>query len=211
MFAIVGLLLPAVKLLTRVPLVGVILWVLGLVVVCGLAAVALALRLGGLLLRVVIRGPLIGVPLLVILMGYGLVPARSLPAARQTALEFAQQEVIAAYRAATVGLAPARVADAARQMSDDATEALRQLGSSSPLLSDRPRTWVAVAHTDGEGAYLRAAPRMTNRLQAWADGTKLEVVGEDASGDGHRWKRVRDPRGQLGWMAEEFVIPTSAP
>ncbi len=86
------------------------------------------------------------------------------------------------------------MADAARQIGEYAMEALPQLVSSTLLLPAQHRTWVAVAHTGGEGAYLRAAPRLTSPLQAWADDTRLEVVGEDASGDGRRWKRVRDPR-----------------
>ncbi len=209
--AIIGLLLPGVKLLTRVPFIGVILCALGFVVVCGITAVALALRLGGLVLRVVVRGPLIGVPLLAVLMDCGLVPAQSLPLTRQTALELAQRGAIASACITITGITPAQVADAARQIGEYAMEALPQLVSSTPLLPAQHRTWVAVAHTGGEGAYLRAAPRLTSPLQAWADDTRLEVVGEDASGARHRWKRVRDPRGQLGWIAAEYVVPTTAP
>lgn len=209
--AIVGLLLPGLKLLTRVPLVGAIFCALGLIGVLWLAAVLLALRLGGLVLRIVFRGPLIGVPLLAILMGYGLVPAYPSRVAGLEGLKSVQREALASYQTAIGGILPARVAVVAQKVRDYAREALPQLVAPSPQRPARTTIWVAIAHTDGAGAYVRATPRLTNHLQAWAEGTRLEVVGEDISGDGHRWKRVRDPFGQLGWVAAEFVIPTTAP
>jgi len=211
MSAIIGLLLPGAKLLTRVPLIGVSLCALGLVIVCGLAIVVMALRLGGLVLRIVVRGSTIVVPLLVILIGAGFVPARSLPLTREAVSELAQRRTIAPYRAAITGRTPAWVLEGARQIRDYALGIPPQPLASAPQRPARSGTWVAVAHTGGEGAYLRAAPRLSTRLQAWGDGTRLEVVGEDADGDGYRWKRVCAPNGQLGWIAEEFVIPTLAP
>ena len=209
--AIIGLLLPGVKLLTRVPFIGVILGALGLVVVCGIAAVVLVLRLGIIGLQMVVRGSVIGVPLLAILIGFGIVPARALPLPKGSVLALVQRETMGAYRAASTGIIPAEVAVTAQRLGASATVAFPQLRSFTLPLPAGGRTWVAVANTGGEGAYLRATPRLAAPLHAWAEGTTLEVVGDDADGDGYRWKRVRDPNGQPGWIAAEFVIPVTTP
>lgn len=209
--AIIGLLLPGVKLLARVPFFGVILCALGLIVIGGIVAVVLVLRLGGIGLRMVVRGAVIGVPLLAILFGSGLVPAQVLPLAKQSALAHVQRETMIAYRAASTGITPAQVAATARQICVAVMAASPELLAFTSPLPTRTRTWVTVANTDGEGAYLRATPQLATPLQAWAEGTTLEVVGSDTNGDGHRWKRVRDPNGQLGWIAAEFVQPTIVP
>jgi hypothetical protein len=208
--AIIGLLLPGVKLLTRVPLIGVVLCALGVMLIGGIAAVLLAIRLGGLLLRIVLRGPLIGVPLLAILVGLGVVPTRALPLTKESALALVQQETMSGDQSASTSITPTRVAVIARQVGAYATAAFPQLLPFASRLPAGSQGWVTVANTDGEGAYLRATPRLATPLRAWAEGTKLEVVGDDADGDGYRWKRVRDPNGQLGWIAAEFVQPTVA-
>ena len=71
--------------------------------------------------------------------------------------------------------------------------------------------WVAVANTGGDGVYLRRTPRLADRLIGWPDGTKLQVVGPDAQGDGQQWKQVRDPQGNVGWAAAQYVTPASPP
>jgi SH3-like domain-containing protein len=73
----------------------------------------------------------------------------------------------------------------------------------SPAAAD----WVAVANTDGDGVFLRRTPRLDDRLAAWPDDTRLRVIGPDGEGDGRRWKRVRDPKGQEGWVPLEYVVP----
>jgi hypothetical protein len=67
--------------------------------------------------------------------------------------------------------------------------------------------FVEVANTDGEGVYLRRTPNMADRLVAWPDGTRLEVIGPDVDGDGRRWKRVRDPSRQEGYVPEQYTVP----
>lgn len=66
---------------------------------------------------------------------------------------------------------------------------------------------VVVANTGGIGVYLRRTPTMADRLTAWPDGTRLEVVGSDATGDGQEWKHVKDPKGQVGWVPSLYVVP----
>jgi hypothetical protein len=75
----------------------------------------------------------------------------------------------------------------------------------------RATAWAVVAGTSGLGVYLRSAPRVADPLTAWPDGTRLDVVGPDAQGDGLTWKQVRDPCGQLGWLPARYAAPTSAP
>ena len=92
-------------------------------------------------------------------------------------------------------------------------------GTPSPGPRVDPRTtatppvgqWVAVANTGGDGVYLRRTPRLADRLTGWPDGTKLQVVGPDAQGDGQQWKQVRDPQGNVGWVPAQYVTPTSPP
>ena len=118
---------------------------------------------------------------------------------------------MSAYRAASTGITPVLVSITARQVGTYAAMAFPQLQAFTSQPPAEAKTWVTVANTAGEGAYLRATPRLTAPLKAWAEGTLLEVAGDDASGDGYRWKRVRDPNGQLGWIAAEFVMPVMAP
>ncbi len=45
---------------------------------------------------------------------------------------------------------------------------------------------VIVANTNGQGVAIRRTPKMSDRLQAVPEGTRLEVIGPDVDGDGHR-------------------------
>jgi hypothetical protein len=64
---------------------------------------------------------------------------------------------------------------------------------------------LVVANTDGQGAYLRRTPRMNDRLVAWPDGTILQPTGQTAGGDGHAWHQVRDPKGNVGWVPDDYL------
>jgi hypothetical protein len=70
-----------------------------------------------------------------------------------------------------------------------------------------------VANTDGQGAYIRTQPRdgVDTRVFAWNDGTpmvplELRSVGEGAASS--TWIRVRDPRGQEGWLRQAYLATT---
>jgi hypothetical protein len=67
--------------------------------------------------------------------------------------------------------------------------------------------YVEVGNTDGEGVYLRRTPSMADRLVAWPDGTRLEVIGPDVENEGRKWKRVRDPSRQEGYVPEQYTVP----
>jgi len=75
----------------------------------------------------------------------------------------------------------------------------------------KPTAWIVVAGTGGTGVYLRRSPRVTDSLTAWPDGTRLDVVGPDAQGDGLIWKQVQDPCGQGGWIPARYGAPIGAP
>lgn len=87
---------------------------------------------------------------------------------------------------------------------------VEEAGAVTNMLS-LDKTWVAVANTGGQGVYLRRTPYMEDKIAAWPDGTKLQVIGPDIDSEGRRWKQVRDPRNQVGWVPTEYVIEINAP
>lgn len=71
-----------------------------------------------------------------------------------------------------------------------------------------PATVVAICNTGGMGAYVRAEPKGTG-IQAWPDGTKLDIVGPDRDTGGEVWRNVRDGRGNNGWIKADYLCPVS--
>lgn len=67
-----------------------------------------------------------------------------------------------------------------------------------------------VTNTAGAGVALRAAPGTGERIRSWADGTFLVEVGQETRGDGRNWKQVRDPAGNVGWVAADFLASAPA-
>jgi hypothetical protein len=65
---------------------------------------------------------------------------------------------------------------------------------------------VTIGNTGGEGAYLRRTPHDADKLKAWPDGTVLIVVAEDVQSEGHTWKHVRDPDGNVGYVPAEYTL-----
>jgi hypothetical protein len=70
-----------------------------------------------------------------------------------------------------------------------------------------PPSPLRIAHTGGIGAYLRASPRMADRLRAWPDGTPMLPTGQEMDAEGRRWREVRDPAGTVGWMPATYLAP----
>ncbi|MCS6802012.1 MAG: hypothetical protein RMM58_08750 [Chloroflexota bacterium] len=67
---------------------------------------------------------------------------------------------------------------------------------------------VKIGNTDGLGAYLRPEPSLQARgIVAWPDGSVLEIVGPDRQFDGRVWRNVKDPRGNVGWILREYLLP----
>lgn len=69
-------------------------------------------------------------------------------------------------------------------------------------------TVVYVAHTDGEGVYIRTTPVMSDRAHAYPDGTALSIVGADVDGDGQHWKHVKAPDGLDGYVPSIYTDAT---
>jgi hypothetical protein len=67
--------------------------------------------------------------------------------------------------------------------------------------------FLRIANTGGEGAFLRRTTNMDDRVRAWPDNTRLQVIGPDASTNGTQWKNVQDPAGNQGWIPAQFTRP----
>lgn len=82
-------------------------------------------------------------------------------------------------------------------------------GSASTNAADG-QEWV-VAHTGGEGVYIRREPATGARITAWPDGTTMQSIGSDRTVGGKAWKNVRDPTGELGWVAAAYLQAVQKP
>ena len=67
-----------------------------------------------------------------------------------------------------------------------------------------------IANTSGDGVFIRRTPKLADRLVAWPDNTVVEFTGETADGDGTKWSKVRDPRGNVGWIPSQYLVTDSA-
>lgn len=66
---------------------------------------------------------------------------------------------------------------------------------------------VRVANTGGTGVRLRLEPSLKGQIVArLADGTVVDVVGEDKQADGYTWKNVRVSGDGRGWVAANYVV-----
>lgn len=63
-----------------------------------------------------------------------------------------------------------------------------------------------VANTGGLGVYLRRTPNLDDRVRAWQEGTKMEVIGQPVESAGRRWYRVRAPDGVEGYIPAEYLV-----
>jgi len=71
-----------------------------------------------------------------------------------------------------------------------------------------PQTWVAVALTDGDGAFQRSAPGTDAPvISGWPDGTPFLATGRIDETSGLRWREVAAPDGRVGWIAEVYLVP----
>jgi len=69
-----------------------------------------------------------------------------------------------------------------------------------------------VDNTGGLGVYVRRAPGSDDRIRAWPEKTLMVVVGPDQDVQGRKWRNVRDPSGNVGWVPAEFLaVPPATP
>jgi hypothetical protein len=62
-----------------------------------------------------------------------------------------------------------------------------------------------IAHTDGQGAFIRRTTNLEDRLRAWPDGTQLQVTGAPTEVNGLSWTPVVDPAGNRGWIPSQYI------
>jgi hypothetical protein len=66
---------------------------------------------------------------------------------------------------------------------------------------------VRVANTGGTGVRMRLEPSLKGQILArLAEGTVLDVIGEDKTADGYTWKNVRSSSGGRGWVAGSYLV-----
>lgn len=116
---------------------------------------------------------------------------------------------------------PALATSQARAAGASASPQAGRAGGNAPLwepptarptvAASTPGQWVEVANTGGEGVFIRFTPRASDRVTAWPESTRMQIVGGDVEADGRRWKNVRDPDGLVGWIPAEYLRPTAAP
>lgn len=73
---------------------------------------------------------------------------------------------------------------------------------------------VSVSGTDGEGVYLRRTPNLSDRLAAYPEGSRLEVISEEMASAGVTWLHVRTADEQAGYVPAQYTSawpPTPAP
>ncbi|MBI3967620.1 MAG: hypothetical protein HY329_18440 [Chloroflexi bacterium] len=65
-----------------------------------------------------------------------------------------------------------------------------------------------VANTNGDGVFLRRSPNPNDRLRAWPEKTRLELLGEQHV-NGQHWLNVQDPAGNVGWVPAQYTAPAN--
>jgi len=66
---------------------------------------------------------------------------------------------------------------------------------------------VQVADAGEFGLMVRREPVVGERIAVWPNGTSLVDFGVERLADGRAWRQVRDPAGNVGWAAAEFLRP----
>ena len=91
-----------------------------------------------------------------------------------------------------------------------ATAAVLPTATPSPTSAPTPQPEAKtykVGNTNGLGAYLRRTAGGPEKIKAWPDGSVMTVIGGDQIVDGTTWKNVKDPDGNQGWMAADYLVP----
>jgi hypothetical protein len=171
---------------------GVVGWLLGLALV---AVFALAFFLIKLLYRLCRDHPQIGYPVVLGLVVVGALVAAS--ASQPSVASSRSTDVVQSAPPRTTPLVAA--SPTARPAPATATSVVVTQPKPTPARS------LVVANTDGQGVYIRRTPRMNDRLIAWPVGTVLQPTGPTAAADGHAWHEVRDPKGNVGWVPDDYV------
>ncbi len=90
-----------------------------------------------------------------------------------------------------------------------ATPTLTPTPTTTPTATPRPTPGFAViANTNGLGVLLHSTPGGPVSASL-AEGTPVIVSGERVEADGYLWVQVIAPRGQIGWVAVDYLTPVS--
>ncbi len=72
--------------------------------------------------------------------------------------------------------------------------------------------FVAIGNTDGYGIRLRFGPGADfATIRIILDGEVLQVVSGPESAEGLAWWRVQDSLGNVGWTAQDYLVPATQP
>jgi hypothetical protein len=71
-----------------------------------------------------------------------------------------------------------------------------------------PRSYL-IANTGGQSIYIRLNPAdPATRIRTWPEGATMVSAGApDRQAEGRTWRNVRDPDGNVGWVAVDFLAP----
>lgn len=64
---------------------------------------------------------------------------------------------------------------------------------------------LVVANTGGLGVYTRRTPHMDDKLRAWMDGTKMDLLQSGIQSDGIGWMKVRSPDGAESYVPQQYL------
>jgi hypothetical protein len=78
-----------------------------------------------------------------------------------------------------------------------------------PSPTARPDLLV-VTNAGTEGVSIRRAPATGERIKTWSDGAEMVSLLEEQQAGGRSWKKVRDPDGNEGWVAADFLVARPA-
>lgn len=77
----------------------------------------------------------------------------------------------------------------------------------TPSVTPTPISYAAIGGSSQGAVNLRRAPGLSVIVGTLADGTVVELTGRRVAADGGIWIEVVAPDGQVGWVAEPYVIP----
>ncbi|MGE3271773.1 MAG: hypothetical protein AB7P40_23675, partial [Chloroflexota bacterium] len=74
------------------------------------------------------------------------------------------------------------------------------------VLADQPASATLVVTNVGQdGLTLRRSPGVGEKIRVWNGGTEMADLGDTAEHSGRTWRKVRDPQGNVGWAAADFL------
>jgi uncharacterized cupredoxin-like copper-binding protein len=79
----------------------------------------------------------------------------------------------------------------------------------APAPAAAPAGVAIVTGTAGDGLVLRDSPA-GDLIDVWPDGTQLVIIGSPRTAAGRTWQNVRDPDGNQGWAATEYLSMPAA-